>query len=445
MGHEVIDAAPVMPNPRIYLILFLPAAAPECLAELLTGMRSLPSSIWSASRFGSPGGFQMTSRENRFDALVVGAGPAGATAAFLLAKNGYRVGVIEKERFPRFKLCGGLLSRKTIMLLEDIFDIKVGDLKANGVIHYQSDAYGVEDRNGNRLQGKLDFPFHFVDRNLFDLHWLQKATAAGAEVFFEEQVGAFDFAAGTISTQTGKKFRGRFIIAADGVFSPIRAWLARSGLINDRHRRNIAAALEIFIPRKPAFDFADHPYIYYGFTPWGYAWSFPGPRDQIMGICALKGKHDHSLTRRFNEFLKSRGVPAEQFPKAKGYALPYGNFLQNAGHQNILLVGDAGGFADPLLGEGIYYAHKSAQLACTAIEQSFNRPRNVLELYNRSLNRSVITELKYANFIRQVLFSFPVRWQFKVLAFVLNRMPGKWVEAVQGQRSFKLLRPLTPI
>jgi geranylgeranyl reductase family protein len=387
----------------------------------------------------------MTSRENRFDALVVGAGPAGATAAFILAKNGYKVGVIEKRRFPRFKLCGGLLPQKTIKLLEDIFNIKVSDLKATGVIHYQSDVYGVGDRNGDGLQGKLGFPFHFVNRNLYDLQWIQKAAAAGAEVFFEEKVGAVDFAGGTVSTRTGKQFRGRFIIAADGVFSRIRALLSQRGLINDRRRRNIAAALQIFIPREAASDFVDHPNIYYGFTPWGYAWSFPGSRNQILGICALKRKRRHSLTECFNDFLKSQGFSPEHFSKARAYALPYGNFLHKAGHQNILLVGDAGGFADPLLGEGIYYAHKSAQLACAAIGQSFNQPQNVLKIYNQSLNRSVIIELKYANLIRQVLFSFPARWHFKVLAFMLNQVPDKLVEAVQGQRSFKLLRPLTPI
>jgi flavin-dependent dehydrogenase len=133
------------------------------------------------------------------------------------------------------------------------------------------------------------------------------------------------------------------------------------------------------------------------------------------------------------------------FLKAKGYALPYGNYLRKAGHKNILLIGDAGGFADPFLGEGIYYAHKSAQLACAAIRQSFNRPQNVLKLYSLSLNRSVITELKFAKMIRQILFSLPCRWHFKVLAFMLKKVPDKLVEAVHGQRSFRLLRPLTPI
>ena len=387
----------------------------------------------------------MTSRKNWFDALIVGAGPAGATAAFILASNGYKVGIIEKRRFPRSKLCGGLLSQKTIKLLGDIFKISVTDLTANGVIHYQSNYYGVGDRSGGFLQGKLAFPFHFVNRNLYDLQWLDKATAAGANVFFEEKVETVDLINGKVFTRTGKQFGGRFLIAADGVFSRIRALLSQRGLISGRRLQDIAAALEISISRETSHDFADHPNIYYGFTPWGYAWSFPGPQDQILGMCALKPKLRQSISKYFNDFLKVQGVAMEHFRNVKGSALPYGNYLQKAGHKNILLIGDAGGFADPFLGEGIYYAHKSAELACAAIGQSFNRSQNALKLYHQLLNSSIITELKYAKMIRQILFSLPRRWHFKVLAFMLKQAPDKLVEAVQGQRSFKLLRPLTPI
>ena len=126
-------------------------------------------------------------RKNRFDVLIAGAGPAGSTAAFILANNGYRVGIIDKRRFPRPKLCGGLLSQKTITLLRNIFNTQVSDLKANGVIHCQSNTYGVGDRSGKCLKGKLDFPFHFVNRTLYDLQWLHKAADAGAKVFFEEK------------------------------------------------------------------------------------------------------------------------------------------------------------------------------------------------------------------------------------------------------------------
>ena len=208
--------------------------------------------------------------------------------------------------------------------------------------------------------------------------------------------------------------------------------------------QDIAAALEIFVPRKALCDRADYPNIYYGFTPWGYAWSFPGPQYQILGICALKRKLRRPITFCFNDFLKAQGVTAEPFSKAKGFALPYGNYLHKAGYKNLLLIGDAGGFADPFFGEGIYYAHKSAQLACAAIRESFNRPQNAASLYNQFLKRPVITELKYAKILRQLIFSLPKRWHFNLVGMLLKRMPDQLAETVHGQRSIRWLRPFGP-
>jgi flavin-dependent dehydrogenase len=212
-------------------------------------------------------------------------------------------------------------------------------------------------------------------------------------------------------------------------------------MINGRSRQDIAAALEIFVPKEALSGRADYPNIYYGFTPWGYAWSFPGPQYQILGICALKRKLRRPITFCFNDFLKAQGVSAALFSKSKGFGLPYGNYLHKAGYKNLLLIGDAAGFADPILGEGLYYAHKSAQLACAAIRESFSRPQDAAGLYNQLLKRPVITELNNAKMLRQLLFSLPKHWHFKLLSFMLKQMPDQLAETIQGQRSFRLLRP----
>ncbi len=383
--------------------------------------------------------------KNHFDALIIGAGPAGATAAYMLAASGFKVAVIEKRQFPRFKLCGGLLTQKTIGLLKDIFNTNVCDLKSEGAIQYQSNFYGVGDHNGNYLQRKLDFPFHFADRAIYDACWLDKAVKAGANVIFKESVENVDIATGEIITRTGNRFSGRYIIAADGVFSRVRSILHQRNLLKCRHRQDIAAALETFIPRGKIRELPDYPVIFYGYIPWGYAWSFPGPNSQIFGLCSLKGKAKQSLFKGFNTFIQAQGVRPENLVKPKGYALPYGNFLSKAGYKNILLVGDAGGFADPLLGEGIYYAHKSAQMAVDAVKHSWGHPQKAEAIYSQLLNKDVTAELKYAKMIRQFLFSLPTRRQLKVLGFIFKKLSPKLEEAVQGQRSFKLLLPRSRI
>jgi geranylgeranyl reductase family protein len=380
--------------------------------------------------------------KNHFDTLIVGAGPAGTTAAFILASMGYKVGIIEKSRFPRSKLCAGLLTQKTIQTLKDVFNIDLCGLKSQGVIQYQSSYYSVGDKNTEKLHGKLNFPFHFVDRKSYDQCWLDKAVDAGARVIFKEKVVAVDITAGKVATQTGRQFYGDVIIGADGVFSQVRSRLKRSGVIKNHRSQEVAAALEIFIPKEKFPELPDHPAIYFGYIPWGYAWSFPGPKNQILGICGLKKKNKKYLTRSFESFLQSHAVPMHKSCHAKGYALPYGNYLSKPGYGNILLIGDAGGLADPFLGEGIYYAHKSGQLAANAIKQSSGSPQDAFTIYSVLLNRSIIPELKFARINRQLLFSLPSKWYFKGLSFFLKQIPKKCEETIQGQRSFKLLRPI---
>ena len=70
----------------------------------------------------------------RFDVIVIGAGPAGSTAAYLLASHGYSVLILDKSTFPRGKLCGGLLTWKTVKLLESIFQTPIDFLKSIRVI-----------------------------------------------------------------------------------------------------------------------------------------------------------------------------------------------------------------------------------------------------------------------------------------------------------------------
>ena len=59
--------------------------------------------------------------DSRFDAVVVGAGPAGASAACALASNGLRVALLDRAKFPRDKLCGGLLSQRSLRIIGDVF------------------------------------------------------------------------------------------------------------------------------------------------------------------------------------------------------------------------------------------------------------------------------------------------------------------------------------
>ena len=175
-----------------------------------------------------------------FDAIVIGAGPAGSTAAYLLASKGFRVLILDKETFPREKLCGGLLTWKTIKLLESTFQTNIDFLKSKQIITCSHNRYRVVSSTGTSFESQLDYPFHFVQRTAYDSFWLQLACREGAEFRPGEKVISLDFLDGgaKISTDTGGEFFGRYIVGADGAVSKIRGLLASKNFIHTDWKLN---------------------------------------------------------------------------------------------------------------------------------------------------------------------------------------------------------------
>lgn len=378
----------------------------------------------------------------RFDVIVIGAGPAGTTAAYLLASHGYRVLILDKSTFPRGKLCGGLLTWKTVKLLESIFQTTTDFLKSIGVITCSTLKYQVVSNTGTSFKRRLDYPFHFVQRTAYDSFWLKLACRAGADFRPGEKVISLEHfnSGGKITTDKGSEFLGKFIFGADGAVSNVRGWLASKNFIHSDWKSNLATALEVLVPRRKTPELPDYPHIYFGHIPWGYAWCFPGDRLRAIGICGLNTKAARLLRNGYETFLDSIPISREHLPTPASHALPYGNYLTTPGYGNVLLLGDACGLADPLLGEGIYYAHKSSQLAAEAVERFYFEPPAALEEYARRLNRVIISELKYVHIGRQIIFSLPGAWPYRMLTFLLKIMPKKCEETIQGQRSFKWFR-----
>lgn len=388
--------------------------------------------------------------QNKYDVIIAGAGPAGSTAGYLLSKAGLKVLIIDKSTFPRKKLCAGLITYKTVKLLERVFDETVDSLKEKGLINYESGCYEIFCRDKLISRRKTEVPFRFIERESYDYFLLNKALEAGAELVEGDGIGlrSLDILKSSVTTMSGKKYSSDIIIGADGVNSRIR----RSFLVDLFGREdwsgNLASAHEIFLSRESVRKNFEHPALFFDYIDWGYAWIFPN-RDQLkIGMCALKKRNREDVLTAFRAFLADIDLDGKAEEKIHSYVLPYGSFLTSPVFRNVMLVGDAAGFADPLLGEGIFYAQRSAELVSHAILEGRGTARRapadiqhqITTRYLQALQKTIYPELEYAGKIRNIMFSCLSRFSYFPLKILMGLLGEKPVETVHGIRSYKWMK-----
>ena len=350
---------------------------------------------------------KMPEDSSKYDVIIVGGGPAGSTAGYLLSNFGFNVVIIDKNNFPRRKLCGGLISYKTLKLLNRIFGETESSLRKKHILNFQSEHYEVFYKNKLMVKNSLDIPFHFVDRQIYDSFLLEKAKEAGAEVIEGEEVKAFNFnlSNSEVITSTGRILKAKFIVGADGANSITRKELfLKDKIATHKWQHNLATALEVFIDRAEIRETVDHPIIFFGFVNWGYSWIFPNKDRLIVGLGGLNRANKNNFLNLFRNFLSSSVLNQGRTSKIAAYPVPDGNFLLRPVFKNVVLVGDAAGFVNPITGEGIFYAQRSAELASLAIHNSVHNNENLETSYLQLLRKYVYSELEYAKRVRWLIF-----------------------------------------
>ena len=310
-----------------------------------------------------------------FDLLIVGAGPAGSFAAELLAQGGANVALFDGRPPGEPKACGGGVTGKALKTWPHL-------LNAVGRTINELDLYSP---SGKKLHLELDEPFAIYSRLAFDSYLRERARDAGAKVFNEKisvRKSKRAAAAWSLKSESKAEFTGRILVGADGANSGVGKSLA--GPLS-------ASDMEVaFGYRAPLPADGEAPTVVAFLPRWiGYAWAFPRPDHISFGIATTQDAFQHQplddllwqfmigyysesgdTKRKFwaNNSDQTQGIRQHLEQTAERYAARIPGLADKTWEtrrvcgEDWALLGDAAGFADPVTGEGIYYALRSAQI-----------------------------------------------------------------------------------
>ena len=333
--------------------------------------------------------------KQNYDVAIVGGGPAGAALAYELARKGIMVLLLEKERLPRYKCCAGGVTNKAAELLG--FDISE---VAEDVVHEVSFAFNL----GNTCLRQSDQPVMYtVMRDSFAHSLVERAQRLGALLMDGQQVTQVQTCGDWVEISTGDNvFRSRIVVGADGAHSTVARELTM--------RRSIeyltAIESEISVPEQELAKWKARAYLDLGCVPGGYAWVFPkrGHLSVGAGCGASKAK---GLNAHFQRFLDSLDVGSYAVASSGRHLIPTRTEGSLVWQNRALLLGDAAGLCDPLTGEGIYYAIRSAQLAAQVIGDCLTNDRAELQNYQEAVDREIVSELRIARVLSRLFVHFP--------------------------------------
>jgi geranylgeranyl reductase family protein len=371
--------------------------------------------------------------------IVVGAGPAGATAARTLARAGVTVLLLDRSNFPRNKPCGGGISFR-ILKRFPYLESALGRIPTHTVARLY-----LEGPGGESTVVQSDGPAALMIRRVeFDGLLVDLAREAGAEF-----VGGVDIARAAenrdgvvLEARDGRRFEAPFVVAADGVHSCVAR---RLGLNPGWPATAVALDMMEETPREQLRDLDPSTlWVSYGYEPGrvsgagasdkttdkkssaaeGYAYVFP-KRDHVnVGIGYVLDYHrrfvqdaPYDLQRRFVDHLRRQGVMEGESVRAHftPFLIPVGGPLRRPGRGRVLLAGDAGGFVNGFTAEGIYYAMVSGELAGDALAAAARAEIDVLAArgeanslsarYARACEREIGPELRDSVLIQRHLFA----------------------------------------
>jgi flavin-dependent dehydrogenase len=369
--------------------------------------------------------------------LVVGAGPAGATAARTLAAAGLPVRLLDRSSFPRNKPCGGGISTRVLTRFPYL------ESALRRITTHTVARLHLEGPDGHSTIIESDGPAALMIRRVeYDALLVSLAVEAGATLVPGVDVvqARQDSERVELVARDGRRFEGAIVVAADGVNSVIAR---RLGLNPGWPASSVAIDMMEETPRAALRDVDPSTlWVAYGYdartsqgsrlnahsressdlrpatsskrAPEGYAYIFP-KRDHVnIGIGYLLSHFrqaidaaPYELQRGFVSRLRDRGVVVGDSVKQNftPFLIPVGGPLRETGRGRVLLAGDAGGFVNGFTAEGIYYGMVSGELAARAILETGPGVTNLVRRYRRACDYEIGAELRDSVRIQRYLFA----------------------------------------
>ncbi|MBN1272095.1 MAG: NAD(P)/FAD-dependent oxidoreductase [Candidatus Aminicenantes bacterium] len=348
----------------------------------------------------------MTSKE--YDVIVVGAGPAGCSAAYFCAKYGLHVLLVDKAAFPRDKVCGDSISPRSLKVLERmglLVRIEEGHFyRIRGII-MSSPNLNMMKGETPKVEGKFDYGY-VIPRKTFDSMLLSHVKKKKVEVIEGLEITGLMYEGNKVAgvkSSDGLEAKCQIVVGADGVYSKV----AKNAGIYPTDPNHEAIVARAYFNGVEGLEHYIEIHADSKILP-GYGWVFPvNDTFANVGVGCIKtylSQKEENLKKVFeyfvaeNPFVKKKLAHARMVTPLRAWPERFGSMSKNCTSNGVILVGDAASFVDPGSGEGIYQALRSGELAAEVIHNAFSKgdfSAKTLKEYERKWKEDFSPDFKY--------------------------------------------------